>query len=171
MTKSLRRIALPVVCVIALLQARPAIGQTPDDSIRPDIEKLMQLTGSAQMATQMVSTLIAQIVDGMKTSQPNIPERALAIAREVLETELTKGFSGPQSMMPQIAAAYANHFTQEDIRALVAFYESPIGKKMIQTMPVILQESIAIGQRWAQTEMPRIRSLLQERLRAEGFIK
>src|SRR5215472_7710054 len=154
MTNPLRRIALSVLCVTALFHARTAAGQTPDDSVRSDIEKLMQWTGSAQLATQMVSTLIAQIVDGMKTSQPNIPDRAVAIAREVLDTELTKAFSGPQSMMPQIAAAYARHFTQEDIRAMVAFYESPIGRKMFQTMPVIVQESMAIGQRWAQTEMP-----------------
>jgi len=171
MTNPLRRIALSVLCVIALFQARPAAGQTPDESVRADIEKLMQLTGTAQLASQMVSTLTAQILDGMKKSQPSVPDRALTIAREVLDTEFAKAFSGPQSMMPEIAAAYAKRFTQDDIRAMVAFYESPVGKKMIQVMPALVRDSMMIGQRWAQTEMPRITSLLQERLRAEGFIK
>jgi hypothetical protein len=30
---------------------------------------------------------------------------------------------------------------------------------------------MAVGQRWAQTAMPRVMAALQQRLRAEGFIK
>lgn len=169
MINRLRVIVMSVLCAVALLQARPAAGQAPDDSVRSDIEKLMQLTGTAQLASQMVSTINAQFIEGMKRSQPNIPDRALAIVHEVLDAELAKGFSGPQSMMSDVAAVYAKHFTQDDVRAMVAFYESPVGRKMIQAMPAVVQESMMIGQRWAQTELPRITSVLQERLRAEGF--
>jgi hypothetical protein len=171
MTHSLPKIALSVVCTIGLLQARPATGQTPDDGFRADVDKLLRITGASQLASQVASTVSAQILDGMKKSQPSIPDRALAITREVLDAEFAKAFSGPQNPMNEMASVYARHFTHDDIRGLLAFYESDLGKKSIQLMPVVLQESMAIGQRWGQAEMPRIMATLQARLRAEGFIK
>ena len=170
MRNVVRNVALAIYAT-ALLHPRPASAQALDESFRADIGKLMQVTGAAQLGAQMVSTITAQVLEGMKRSQPSLPERAVAIVREVLDAELAKAFSGSQSMMPDIVAVYAKQFTQDDVRGMVAFYESPLGRKMIQAMPAVLQDTVAIGQRWAQNEMPRIGSILQERLRAEGFIK
>ena len=170
MKNAVRNVAL-AICATALWHPRPACAQALDEPFRADVEKLMQVTGAAQLGAQMVSTITAQVLEGMKRSQPSLPERAVAIVREVLDAELAKAFSGSQSMMPDIVAVYAKQFTQDDVRGMVAFYESPLGRKMIQAMPAVLQDTVAIGQRWAQNEMPRIGSILQERLRAEGFIK
>jgi len=73
--------------------------------------------------------------------------------------------------LQELVPVYAKYFTQDDIRGMLAFYESPVGKKMIQTMPAVVQDSMAVGQRWGQTVMPRVIATLQQRLRAEGFIK
>jgi hypothetical protein len=161
------------LCVVCLLCARPAAAQQQaiDDSLRADIEKLMQVTGAAQIGMQIASGVSAQLIASFKQSQPDIPDRALTIAREVLDKEFANLFSGPQSMLQELVPVYAKYFTQDDIRGMLAFYESPLGKKMVQTMPAVAQDSMAVGQRWAQTAMPRVMAALQQRLRAEGFIK
>jgi hypothetical protein len=38
-------------------------------------------------------------------------------------------------------------------------------------LPVVAQESSAAGQTWAAANMKRIGAVVQERLRAEGFVK
>jgi len=43
-----------------------------------------------------------------------------------------------QAMMP----AYQKHFTKGDIDALVAFYNSPTGQKMVRELPAIMSESM-----------------------------
>jgi hypothetical protein len=73
-------------------------------------------------------------------------------------------------MMEKIIAVYAKHFTQDEVRSLVEFYKTPLGQKAIKEMPTLAQEGAAIGQGWANANMPRIAGRLQERLRAEGFI-
>ena len=171
MRKLAGRIGLSLVCAVGLLCARPAGAQTADDSLRADIEKLMQVTGAAQIGSQMASAVAGQVLASLKQAQPDLPDRALAIAREVLDKEFANLFSGPQNILQELVPVYAKYFTQDDIRGMLAFYESPVGKKMIQTMPAVVQDSMAVGQRWGQAVMPRVIAALQQRLRAEGFIK
>src|SRR5215831_18825558 len=171
MRKRTGRIGLSLVCAVGLLCARPARAQTVDDALRADIEKLMQVTGAAQIGSQMASAVAGQVLTSLKQAQPDLPDRALTIAREVLDKEFANLFSGPQNILQELVPVYAKYFTQDDIRGMLAFYESPVGKKMIQTMPAVVQDSMAVGQRWGQTVMPRVIATLQQRLRAEGFIK
>jgi len=160
-----------VLCACILLQAWVANGQTIEPSFRSDIQKLMEVTGAAQMGAQAASLVSGQIIDGLKKSQPSIPDGAIAVVKQVLDEEFAKAFSGPDSINEQLVAIYAKHFTQEDVRGLLTFYSSDLGKKLVAAMPAVFQESAAAGQQWAQTQMPRIATTLQTRLRAEGFIK
>ena len=59
---------------------------------------------------------------------------------------LDKGKEGKALTIP----IYQKHLTQEDIAALNKFYDSPAGKKMIKVQPLIMQESMAVGQAWGQ---------------------
>jgi len=164
------RLILPVCCA-ALLCATPANAQAVDESFRSDVEKLMEATGAARIGTQLAGMVISQIFTGMKQSQPQMPDRAMELIQETVTTELKKAFEGPDSLVQQMIPIYAKYFTRDDVRELLAFYESPLGRKMVQNMPLLLQDSAMVGGQWAQREMPRIGALVDARLRAEGLIK
>jgi hypothetical protein len=66
---------------------------------------------------------------------------------------------------------YAKHFTHDEIRALLTFYGSDLGRKTVAVMPMALQEGARIGQAWANELAPEIRTELEKRFRAEGFLK
>jgi hypothetical protein len=89
----------------------------------------------------------------------------------VLTTEFGRMFQGPDSVMPRVVDIYVKHFTHDEVRALLDFYTTPVGRKVIKVMPMLAQESSAVGQRWAEANMPHILSLVEKRLRAEGFLK
>lgn len=59
-------------------------------------------------------------------------------------------------MRDQQIALYARHFSHDDIKGLLAFYQSDVGKKAIEVMPTLSREGAAIGERWARTNMSRI---------------
>jgi hypothetical protein len=169
--KSLRWRLVPLFCATILVQPWVASGQTIDQSFRSDIQKLLEVTGSASLGAQAASLITGQILDGLKKSQPSIPDRALALAKEVLDAEFVKAFVGPDNLTDQMALVYARHFTHEDVRGLLAFYSTDLGQKEVASMPAIFQEGAAVGQQWAQRQMPMIAAILQTRLRAEGLIK
>ena len=48
---------------------------------------------------------------------------------------------------------YHNNFTHEEIKGLLQFYATPLGKKVIQTLPAVVQQSMAAGQNWSESMM------------------
>lgn len=160
-----------IVLATALLFCRPASGQTIDPSFEADIKTLMELTGAAALGTQMASLASRQVFDAMRRSQPNVSERAIEVAREVLDAEFAKAFSAPDGVTPKMVAIYAQHFTQDDVRSLIAFYRSDLGRKVVSEMPALTREGAAAGEMWMRANIGRISATLQERLKAEGLIK
>ena len=45
---------------------------------------------------------------------------------------------------------YNKYYTHQDIKDLIKFYDSSIGKKMIKVEPYILQESMIEGEKWGE---------------------
>lgn len=56
-----------------------------------------------------------------------------------------------QAMIP----AYQQHFSKSDIEAMNAFYSSPVGQKVLQQLPVVMQEG-------SQAAMPIMSKYLTE---------
>ena len=51
-------------------------------------------------------------------------------------------------ILNEMRIIYKKHFSQADIKALIKFYESPIGKKLVKEQPNVMTESMEVGQNW-----------------------
>ena len=47
-------------------------------------------------------------------------------------------------VMPYIVPIYAKHFNEEELKALLAFYSSPLGVKHLEIAPVIMRETLEV---------------------------
>jgi len=143
----------------------------PDPALTADIEKLLEITKANQIGVQMSSIVSQQVVDGLARQQPDVPPRMVEIVKQVLGEQFARAFGGPDGMQPKLVAVYAKHFTVQDVRGLIAFYSTDLGKKLIDQTPLLVQESAAVGQEWATQHMPEMMRTLEQRLRSEGFVK
>ena len=66
---------------------------------------------------------------------------------------------------------YARNFTPAEVKAHLAFYATDVGRKAIAVLPRLAQEGAAVGQEWAQQNLPRVIGTLEQRLRTEGLLK
>jgi len=164
----------PLVCSVLLvglaMSARPAGAQTVDATFRSDIEQLLDVTGSAQVGAQFARMMTGQMLEGMKQSQPNVPAAWFDVARQVFDEEFTKAFASGE-LTSRLVLIYAKHLTPDDVKGLLTFYRSDVGRKVIGVMPTIMQESSVAGQQWGKELMPGILATLERRLRAEGLLK
>ena len=71
-------------------------------------------------------------------------------------------------IIDEITALYARNFTPEELREVAAFYRGPTGQKFLQKQPVILQDSMAIGQKFGQSVATEMQSRIVEELRKRG---
>ncbi len=51
-------------------------------------------------------------------------------------------------LLTMLLPVYQKHLTEEDLTGITAFYKSPSGMKLAQESPLILQESMQVGQAW-----------------------
>ncbi len=137
-----------MVCLVLLaVIAAPALS--PKDA---DIRRLMELTTTSQLAGQITQ----QMMDSFKAAFTKVPDATW--------TELKKELT-PEDLLAQIAGVYDRHFSHDDIKALIAFYETPLGKKLLKELPAITQESLEVGQTWGRAMGQR----LMQRLEAKGY--
>ena len=117
---------------------------------REDIKELMELMNSKDMGLQVMHTMF----DSVKALGTAIPENLFEeFTSEVNFDELTE----------LIIPIYDKHFSHDDIKELIAFYQTPIGKKLIEKQPDIIKESMVAGMTWGQ----KIGAKLVKKLREE----
>jgi hypothetical protein len=109
-------------------------------------------------AVDMAVTAMETSLPAQRAANPRIPavfwDRFAALAR---------------SRAPQLGdvllVVYDRHFSTDELRQLLAFYRSPIGRKLLDAQPGILRESMAAGQEWGQ----KVGAEVADQLAAEGI--
>ncbi len=166
-----RRLVIAALTLAGFVLSTPAQAQAIDPQFRADIESLLQVTGAGSLGAQMAMLVSNQVIDSMKKAQPNVPERVATIVKETLNAEFSKAFEPTGELMGKMVGIYASHFTPQEVKALLAFYATDVGRKAISVLPMLAQDGAAVGQQWAQQNMSRVLGVLQQRLRDEGLIK
>jgi uncharacterized protein len=113
---------------------------TPHSAQADDAEKerltreLLELTGSADLGKQMLDAMVLQFA-GMP-----------GVSQEYVETfmELAK----PEELVELVVPLYVAALDEATLKASIAFYSSPEGRKLIEVQPQLTQESMVLGQQW-----------------------
>jgi len=100
-----------------------------------DIRKLMNLTGAGEIGDQVVE----QMMYAMRMSAPDAPAE--------FWDEIRQGIH-PEELVELNVPIYDKYLSHEDIKAIIAFYQSPVGAKFLSVLPNIAQESYQAGGRW-----------------------
>ena len=164
----MKKLLLAVMLAGATL-ALPSVvhAQAIDPAFEQDIKKMLEVTGAQKLGEQTMAAVMQQMSQSMRQANPNIPPRMLEIASEVARGLFTKEFP---SLAPRLVATYAKVLTHDEVKQLLAFYETPLGKRMIEVMPALQQASAQAGGEWAQQLVPQLQAELLARFKQEGFV-
>ncbi len=108
-----------------------------DEAYTQKLYKYLELSGSK--ANAMAS--INQMIEGMKSQTDLLPD-------EFYDKMGQRFDDSYGELVEMLVPVYYKYFDTKDLDALIAFQESEAGKKMTSVMPMVLQESISIGQTW-----------------------
>lgn len=147
-------------------QVAPEEQTAPVREKRADIERLMKVTKAADMGAQMGDLMAQQIVQLSGADTPEVVARCREIAAATVREVLAD-----KGLMKELVPVYEKHFSHKEIREMIAFYETPLGRKSIEVMPRVMQDSMQIGQRWAARVMPEVREKVTRQMREEGLIE
>lgn len=129
-----------------------AAAQTPAKTEK--IKTLLDVTGSGKLGVQMAT----QMIDMFKENYSNVDQKFWdGFIKEIKAEDLIN----------LIIPIYDKYYTEEDLDKIIAFYKTPIGKKMVETLPMISKESMAAGQTWGKQLGEKV--VLQ--LKEKGYLK
>ena len=57
----------------------------------------------------------------------------------------------------------------DEIKGLLQFYGTPLGKKLVSALPPLTRESMMTGQKWAQSLGPKLDARLKTRFEQKGI--
>ena len=144
-----------VLALVLGLGFGPAYGQDEAATKQADIKKLLGITGASNTGLRVFS----QVIGMFQRAHSEVPE---AVWMEMVSEAEAKvdGF-----VMEMLVPIYDKHLTHEDIKGLIAFYETPVGRKLLAVMPRMHQESRTAGEIWGRD----FARTVQERLAEKGY--
>jgi hypothetical protein len=137
-----------LVCLITIGISSFVYCQTK----RQDIIRLLEISNTKLQAAQMFDLMLPNL----KSMAPDVPLTFWTMIKSKLEVD---------SFVDLFIPVYDRHFSHDDIKKLIQFYESPIGKKLLDLTPLIAQESYRIGEEWGQ----KLAFDVLNELRAQGY--
>ncbi len=164
--KLVRSLGICGLCAVLTAGVIAAEDNGIDPELRADIERLMDVTKAADTTRQMGEIMAQLIVQKTGVDTPEAIARCRVIAAETIEE-----LFADDELMNDYIPIYAKYFTHDDVRGMIAFYETPVGKKTIEVTPSLIQESMQVGQRWVQQVMPGVEEKVTARLKAEGIME
>lgn len=153
--------AAAFVGAVALTAATPAVAQQPiSESHEAAVLELFELM---DLEAQTRAAFEAAFAGGAGGT----PQQAAAreAMRDVM-VEFHEEYMSWETMRPQYVRMYAEVFTEPEVRELIAFYRTPIGRKLVEATPVVMRRSMEIGQRIMQEHGAELQRMLMERIRA-----
>lgn len=152
--------------ILMLTQVQICCAEEVSTTFRKDIMMLLKITGADALGLQMGVAVSNQIIDMLSKENPDMPEKTIAVIKDEVNQIYVEEMPG---LLAEIVPVYAKHFTHEEIKSLIAFYGTPIGKKSIKVMPSILSECMQAGQLWGQSLEQKLSTRLESRIKNEGL--
>ena len=158
-----------VIFLVCLLLGLPASAQDDFAGKLQRAQRLLELTGAAKMGEQFGALVVTQMVSVLKTAKPDIPSRALEIVKDETTKLLAQNITSQNGLLFQIATLYSQYFSDDEVRTMIAFYETPIGRKLVASQPLLFQESVKIGNAWGQSLSGELGRRIRTALEAESI--
>ena len=154
--------AVPAVAQQAPASAPPLKQASP--AAIAAAREILAMKNAAAMYASAVPNIVEQTKNQLLQSnlnyQKDLNEVAVIVAQKLAgrEKEIGEG----------MAKIYANEFTEQELKDLVAFYKSPLGQKLISTEPRAIQFSMSYINQWAQVFAETVNGEFRAEMRKRG---
>lgn len=140
---------LYIFVLVLLVSCTSVFAQ--DNAKTKDIKALLSLTKAGELGLSAIKTNL----DAMRKTNSSLPA-------EVWD-EFEKAFT-VEDIVNLATPVYDKHFTHQEIKDMIALYKTPLGQKMLEKTPLVMQESMQKGQQYGQEVAMRV----LQRMQAEG---
>ena len=125
-----------------------------DPAKEADIRKLLDLTGAAALAQQVMTGMENNIKPLMTNALPpgDYRDQLIELFWEKFQSKM-----GTDSLLNLAIIRYDQNFSDDEIKQLIAFYQTPLGEKVVTVLPKLTlelqQDGTKMGQQLGRESM------------------
>jgi hypothetical protein len=146
-TVAARNLAVALIAFAFVGIATPIRAQQPSPASILIAKQIVELKGVRGMFDPMVRGVVEKAKNVFMQTNFNLAKDLNEVAA-VLHKEYD---ARSAEVVDQTARIYASHFTEPELKEMLKFYQSPVGKKMIEEEPKALDQSMAAAAKWADS--------------------
>ena len=105
--------------------------------------------------TSMMEPMIKQL------SAQGLPPAAIQEVKDAVTDWFDKEMDF-EALAPKMAQIYADEFSEEELNKLLEFYNTPLGQKLLVSMPTLMQKGAAISQEQLQGKQASLQKRIVE---------
>ena len=155
-----------LLSVVLLAPAAPA-QDTP--ATREEIIELLDLMQIRDSTRQAMQNIAAQSLAQLRSTPGlrEVPAGVLAQFEQRLNTILGDMITDypVDEIIEDVVPIYQKYLTSTDVIAMIAFYSTPTGQKVIRDMPSIMAESAQVTQPRVQRQLESFQQKVREAVR------
>lgn len=160
-----------LMMLAVLLPASAWAAETPDAERQKLAEDYFRVSGyediynDKKKVEEMISSQMYALEQSLTPQMT--PEQAATYRREMaaLRPDLNRIIAATlTAMRPDMIRTVADTYSAEELRAMVAFYSSETGRKIVARNPQLMNQMMAIGGRHMGGMMQSMQKMITERL-------
>ena len=157
-------VAIGLVVAAALPGSAAFAQNKPTPAGIAAAKEILALKNAPLMYAQIVPNIVQRTKDTLLQSNLNYQKDLNEVAVKV-----AKDFAGrEQEITEQMARIYATDFTEQELKDILAFYKTPLGKKLLEQEPKSIQESIGYMNQWAGKFAEEVNGKFRAEMKARG---
>ena len=163
--RSLNRLALIAALAFGcVVMAGAARAQAPSPGALAAAKELVALKGGGAMFDPLIPGVIESAKNQLIPTNPQLAGPLTEVANQ-----LHKEY-GPKraELLDIVAKTYAQHFTEQELKDILAFYQSPAGKKMLTVQPRVIDASMGFAQTWANKLSDEVIAKIRDEMKKRG---
>lgn len=142
-----------------------AQAKTPPTAAQMQLARdILQSSGEAKALEPLIPSVMQQAFTNFVQQNPDL-QKPLVDTMTALQPEFMK-------LQPEVTdimtTAMASHFTEAELKEILAFYNTTTGKKYVAEMPTVIRESLAAARDWASKLSDRIVARVREEMKKKG---
>jgi hypothetical protein len=148
--RSMKSFLCTLIIVIAFGQMTPVRAS----------EQTHKQAAESLLALMDMDKLMSESIDQMLEMQVK-QNPAIGQFKEEMKKFLSKYMSWA-AMKEDMVKIYASEFTEQELKELLAFYQTPLGRKTVAKMPKLMAKGAELGQQRVQEHLPELQKAIQE---------
>ncbi|MCY1289631.1 hypothetical protein D9M68_345400 [compost metagenome] len=125
-------------------------------------ERFLKLAHADKLTTPVYAQVQQMFAQRFAQTQAPESKKAVLESYQAKANAALEQAVGWNKIKPDMVKLYTGAFTEQELKDLLAFYESPLGKKMLAKMPELTAQSAQLTQAKLESAVPQVNKLLAD---------